>query len=73
VLEVREVKELERAPETPLPYALIDGKVVQEAEFVARREQAAEAFRQVLVQQLELTPRKEVFITATTVSMMPRR
>jgi hypothetical protein len=42
-------------------------------EFVARREQAAEAFRQALVQQLELTPRKEVFITATTISVMPRR
>ena len=62
ILQVRDVKELVRAPETPLPYALVDGKVVEEPEFVARSEQASEAFRQVLMGQLALTPRKEVFI-----------
>ena len=35
---------------------------VEKPEMVAQREAAVEAFRQLLVQQLELTPRKEVFI-----------
>ena len=61
-LEVREVTELVRGPNSPLPYALVDGKVVQEPELLAQREAAAEAFRRILVKQLALTPRKEVFI-----------
>ena len=61
-LELREVTELVRGPNTPLPYALVDGKVVQEPTLVAQSEAAAEAFRSALVKQLALTPRKEVFI-----------
>jgi esterase/lipase superfamily enzyme len=61
-LEVREVTELVRGPNSPLPYALIDGKVVQEPKLLAQRKAAAEAFRSTLVKQLALTPRKEVFI-----------
>lgn len=61
-LELREVTELIRSPNTPLPYALVDGKIVEEPKLVAQREQAKEAFRRVLVQQLALTPRKEVFL-----------
>jgi esterase/lipase superfamily enzyme len=61
-LEVREVTELVRGPNTPLPYALVDGKVVQEPKLMAQREAASEAFRSTLVKQLALTPRKEVFL-----------
>ncbi len=61
-LELREVKELVRSLPTPLPYALIDGKLVEKTDLVAQREQAIETFRQVMVRQLELTPRKEVFL-----------
>jgi esterase/lipase superfamily enzyme len=61
-LGVREVTELVRGPNSPLPYALINGKVVQEPKLLAQRKAAAEAFRSTLVKQLALTPRKEVFI-----------
>ena len=61
-LALREVTELVRGPNTPLPYAEIDGKIVNEPTLVAQREQAAQAFRRFLVRQLSLTPRKEVFI-----------
>ena len=43
-----EVTELVRGPNTPLPYALIDGKVVQEPKLLAQRQTAAEAFRSTL-------------------------
>ncbi len=61
-LEVREVTELVRGPNSPLPYALVDGSIVQEPALLAQRKAAAEAFRRILVTQLALTPRKEVFI-----------
>jgi esterase/lipase superfamily enzyme len=61
-LELREVTELIRGPNTPLPYSLQNGKVVHEPKLLAQRKAAAEAFRNKLVKQLTLTPRKEVFI-----------
>jgi esterase/lipase superfamily enzyme len=61
-LKVREVTELVRGPNTPLPYALVDGQVVQEPKLLAQRDAAAEAFRSTLAKQLALTPRKEVFV-----------
>ncbi|MGB5457102.1 MAG: alpha/beta hydrolase [Gammaproteobacteria bacterium] len=61
-LKLREVTELIRGPNTPLPYALKDGKVVYEPKLLAQRQAAAEAFHSALVKQLALTPRKEVFI-----------
>jgi len=61
-LEVREVTELARGPNTPLPFSVIDGKIVEDAKFVAQRDAASEAFRSTLVKQLELTPRKDVFV-----------
>ena len=61
-LELREVTELERGPNTPLPYAEVNGKVVEEPTLVAQRDAAAEAAREALAEQLALTPRKEVFI-----------
>lgn len=61
-LSLRDVTELIRGPATPLPYALIDGKVVEEPALLAQSDEAAQAFRHLLVRQLALTPRKEVFI-----------
>ena len=54
--------ELMRGPNTPIPFSLVDGKIVEEAKLVAQRDAAAEAFRIKLVRQLKLTPRKDVFI-----------
>jgi esterase/lipase superfamily enzyme len=61
-LELRDVEEIVRAPDTPLPAKEVNGKIVEEPGLVAQREEAAEVFRRVLVRQLELTPRKEVFV-----------
>ena len=61
-LELREVKEIVRGPGTPLPYAKIDGKIVERPDLAKQNEDAKEAFRRVMVKQLDLTPRKEVFI-----------
>ena len=61
-LELREVKELVRGPGTPLPYAEIDGKIVERPDLARQNEDAKEAFRRAMVKQLALTPRKEVFI-----------
>lgn len=61
-LELGEIKEIVRGPPVPLPYTEIDGEVVEEPRMVARRTEATEAFRKALMKQLELTPRKEVFI-----------
>ena len=51
-----------RGPKTPFPYALVDGKIVEEPSWVEQGVQAADALRKELVQQLALTPRKEIFI-----------
>jgi esterase/lipase superfamily enzyme len=61
-LELVTVNELVRSPPLPLPYTLRDGQIVEEPTQVAQLEKAAEAFRQIMVRQLELTDRKEVFI-----------
>jgi esterase/lipase superfamily enzyme len=61
-LELRDVKEIVRGPGTPLPYAEIDGKIVERPDLARQNEDAKEALRRVMVEQLNLTPRKEVFI-----------
>ena len=61
-LALRQVTEHVRGPHSPIPYTLIDGKIVEEPTLIAERKQLAQAFRRILVQQLALTPRKEVFI-----------
>jgi len=61
-LELREVTELIRGPNTPLPYSLQNGKIVHEPKLLAQRKAVTEALRNKLVKQLALTPRKEVFI-----------
>ena len=61
-LELGEVKEIVRGPTAPLPYRVIDGRVVEEPTLVAKRAETTEVFRRVMARQLELTPRKEIFI-----------
>ena len=56
------IHELSRTPQIPIPYALIDGKIIENPEMAAQLKKSIEEFKRVLIQQLELTPRKEVFI-----------
>jgi esterase/lipase superfamily enzyme len=62
VLEILEVEELVRSAETPLPFTEVDGRIVLRPDVAAQLVEAKEDFRRLLVEQLELTPRKEVFI-----------
>ncbi len=61
-LELREVTEIARGPDIPLPFKEVDGRIIEEPGLAAQEVEAIEVFRRVLVRQLELTPRKEVFI-----------
>ena len=61
-MQVSEITEIVRGPNAPTPYTEVDGVIVEDPEFKAIRLAAAEKFRKVVVQQLALTPRKEVFI-----------
>ena len=61
-MEVGEITEIARGPNAPIPYTEVDGVIVEDPEYVALRNAAAEKFREVMKQQLALTPRKEVFI-----------
>ena len=61
-LEIIKVEEFIRSAKTPIPFTEVDGKIVIEPEAEAEWQSATDAFRSLLVQQLELTPRKEVFI-----------
>ncbi len=61
-LELGEITEIVRGPNAPIPYTEVDDIIVEDPEYKARRIAAAEVFRKVMVKQLALTPRKEVFI-----------
>lgn len=61
-LEIREVEELVRGPTSPIPFSEVDGRIVKRPDMAAQLAEAKEDFRRLLVQQLALTPRKEVFI-----------
>jgi len=61
-LELVDVTEITRAPNSPIPFNLIDGKIVEEPDHVAKRAKAVATFRSSIVKQLELTHRKDVFI-----------
>ena len=55
-------EEITRAPNSPIPFTVVDGKIIEEPEHVAKRGKAVATFRSSIVKQLELTPRKDVFI-----------
>lgn len=57
-----EINEIVRGPNAPIPYMEVDGKIVEDPEYFAMRQAAAEVFRKAIVKHLTLTPRKEVFI-----------
>jgi len=57
-----EITEIVRGPNSPIPYQEVDGKIVEDPEYFAMRQAAAEVFRKAIVKHLALTPRKEVFI-----------
>ena len=61
-MKLGEVTEIARGPDIPLPFKEVDGQIVEEPNLLAQRDASKEAFRRVLVRQLDLTPRKEVFI-----------
>jgi esterase/lipase superfamily enzyme len=61
-LELRDVTEIARGPDLPLPFKEVDGRIVEEPGLAAQAAETREAFRRVLARRLELTPRKEVFI-----------
>jgi esterase/lipase superfamily enzyme len=61
-LELRDVTEITRTPDLPLPAKEVEGRIVEEPGLAAQLAESREAFRRVLARQLELTPRKEVFI-----------
>ena len=57
-----EITEIVRGPNSPIPYTEVDGIIVEDPEYFAMRQAAAEVFRKAIVKHLTLTPRKEVFI-----------
>lgn len=61
-LEVLDVMELARGPNSPIPYKEIDGKIVEKASSVAQRDEAVAIFRSSVEKQLAQSSRKEVFI-----------
>jgi len=61
-MNIGEITEITRGPNAPIPYTEVDGVIVEDPKYKALREVAVEKFRKVMVQQLALTPRKEVFI-----------
>lgn len=61
-LELRDVTEIVRGPNIPLPFNMVDGKIVDKPSLVEEEQQATEAIRNRIMKQLTLTPRKEVFI-----------
>jgi esterase/lipase superfamily enzyme len=61
-LKRRELIEIARGPNAPIPYTEVDGQIVEDPEYKARRTAAAQVFRAEIVKQLAKTPRKEIFI-----------
>ena len=56
------INEKLRTPNEPIPYTEVDGKIIEDPEYFAQREAAKEVFREAIVEWLDKTPRKEVFI-----------
>jgi esterase/lipase superfamily enzyme len=57
-----ELIEIVRGPNAPIPYTEVDGKIVEDPEYAAKRNAAIEVFHKEIVRQLDKTPRKEIFI-----------
>ncbi len=56
------ISEFARLPPTPIPYQVIEGKVVEDPEVVAEQEAGLARLRSEILRRLALTPRKDVFI-----------
>ena len=61
-MEMGKITELVRGAQSPLPYALVDGEIIEDPTLLQQRNRAIEVVRRTLVQRLSQTPRKEVFI-----------
>jgi len=61
-MQMKSIEEILRGPETPLPYKEVDGKIIEKPGYSAQRARDNETFRKLLLEQLELTKRNEVFI-----------
>ena len=61
-LKRRELTEIIRGPNSPVPYTEVDGKVVKNPEYLAKQLVVQETFRKEIVRHLDRTSRKEVFI-----------
>ncbi len=61
-LALGEVTELVRTPDTPLPYAFLDGKIAEEPAMVALLEKARLSTTKIIQQRLAQTSRKELFV-----------
>lgn len=61
-LTLAAVKELGRAPPTPIPWMEVDGVPVPDPEIDEMQHQTAAAFHAELMRRFELTGRKEVFL-----------
>jgi len=57
-----DLNEIARGPMSPTPFTEVDGEIVEDPEYVAKRLAAADIFRKEMVKQLAKTPRKEVFL-----------
>jgi esterase/lipase superfamily enzyme len=57
-----ELIEIARGPDAPIPYTEVDGQIVEDPEYLAKRNAAIEVFRKEMVRHLALTDRKEIFI-----------
>ena len=61
-LSTTSISEIVRTPTIPVPYDLVDGKIVEDPEKVLLINRAASKFSDAIVAQLAATPRKEIFI-----------
>jgi esterase/lipase superfamily enzyme len=61
-LALREIDELARTPDLPIPYSRRGDTIVEEQASLERLESATNRFRQAMVRSLDLTARKDVFI-----------
>ena len=61
-LELHAINEFARLPPTPIPYEVVEGKVVENAAVVAEIDASVARLQAEVDRRLALTPRKDVFI-----------